>query len=160
MASQLPSGLRRTAILLTLGGLTVAGCGHTAGAATSPLSRSQWASRANAICRAALPDASHELINHLDEQHVRAHGMAVVRVGSGLDDLGPPAGTSAVAYRKMLEQYMESAVLHGEAANHLHTGDDGNAAFLYALALNKADRADVMAATLGGSSCERFGYSR
>ena len=33
MSSHLPYGLRCTAILPTLGGVAVAGCGHTAGAA-------------------------------------------------------------------------------------------------------------------------------
>jgi hypothetical protein len=169
MSFNLPSGLRRSAILLGLGALTVTGCGSAAAThADVPASAgggstsrpATWASRASAICRDALGDSSHELVNHLDEQHVRAHGMAVVRAGSALDHLGPPPGSSSATYTKMLGLYMRSALLHGEAAKSLHAHDDGNAALYYSLALNMADRADSLAMGFGASSCDRFGFSQ
>jgi hypothetical protein len=128
---------------------------RTTGAA---LAADEWASRADAICTAALSDEAHQLVGHLDAQHVRLHGRAIVAVGTGLQRLGAPAGAGA-AYPRLLKLYMRSAVYHVAALDALDKGEQGQAAEAYAIALSLADQADKLAAGLGAVGCSRFGMT-
>lgn len=158
--------------VLLLAGLVVGGCGGAARAESSPPSGPQqttvkqqstttedsgWADEANAICRRALPDGSHVLIDNLDAPHVKRHGFAIVAAGSQLETLGPPPGTDPDRYAKMIALYRKSAMYHALAIRQLDKGADANAAFLYGAALGMADRADLIAADLGATDCARFG---
>ena len=125
----------------------------------TPQTKAVWADRANSICRAALPDSSHELVNHLDAAHIRQHGMAIVAAGSRLDALGAPSGANAASYARMIDLYRRSAVDHGLAIREIRTGNDGNAAAYYSIGLALADKADAIVAGLGATDCTRFGMS-
>jgi hypothetical protein len=145
------------------GGAAQAGTGDRAAGSdrsiTSTRSRAQWSRQANQICTRALPDDGHEMVNHLDEAHIKRHGMAIVMAGSALEALGPPAGADAGTYKHMLALYESSAVRHGLALRELGDGNDGNAAMQYSLALAQADQADRLAARFGASACARFGMT-
>jgi hypothetical protein len=139
-----------------------AACGSTGSSATSAahtstVSAATWAHRANTICTSALGDDSHQLVDHLDVPHVKAHGMAIVLAGSQLDALGAPAGVDTAAYTRMLAMYKRSAIDHAIAIRMLQNGEGGNAGAAYAIALNLADRADRMAESFGAAQCDRFG---
>ena len=142
------------AVVLCATALSASGCGDSNGH-----SRAEWTTRANAICRAALPDGTHELVRHLDAAHVRQHGMSVVAAGSKLDALGAPSDGDAHAYARMIALYRRSAVDHGLAIQELRKGNDGVAAEAYAIGLAFADRADAIAARLGAGDCRRFGMT-
>jgi hypothetical protein len=126
-------------------------------AAGSSVSAPEWAHRANGICETALADDSHELVNHLDATHVKQHGMSIVMAGSQLDALGPPAGTDALSYARMVDLYKKSAIYHGIALRAFDSGENGNAALAYSLALHLADQADTLAVGFGAGECDRFG---
>jgi hypothetical protein len=126
-------------------------------AAGSSVSGPEWAHRANGVCEAALADDSHELVDHLDVTHVKQHGMSIVTAGSQLDALGPPAVTDSRSYARMVDLYKKSAIYHGIALRAFESGDNGNAALAYSLALHLADRADTLAVGFGAASCDRFG---
>jgi hypothetical protein len=145
--------------------LAVCGCGGSAASqshesTSSSPTRSDWVDRANEICRTALPDGSHELVNHLDIAHIKRHGMAVVTAGASLDALGPPADTSAKSYADMLDLYKRSAIDHGLAVQEIQHGNTANAAAYYSIGLGLADKADAIAARLGATDCGRFGMGR
>jgi hypothetical protein len=123
----------------------------------SSASAPEWADRANGICQSALADDRHELVNHLDVKHVKEHGMSVVAAGSQLDALGPPAGAEATSYARMVDLYKKSAIYHALALRAFDSGDDGNAALAYSLALKFADQADALAVGFGAAECTRFG---
>ena len=163
---------RNTALpVLLLAGLVVGGCGGAARAESNTPSGpaqttvtqqattddSGWAGKANAICRRALPDGSHVLINNLDAPHVKRHGFAIIAAGSQLETLGPPPGTDPDRYAKMIALYRKSAMYHALAIRQLDKGAAGNAAFLYGAALGMADKADGIATDLGATDCARFG---
>ena len=154
---------RPIAITLALGAAALgAACGSTSptgapAARTSTISAATWAHRADTICSGALADDSHQLVNHFDLPHIRAHGMAIVLAGSQLDALGAPAGVDTAAYARMIAMYKKSAVYHAGAIRMLQQGEGGNAGLAYALALNYADRADHMAESFGAAQCDRFG---
>ena len=116
-----------------------------------------WVHRAKGICETALADDRHELVNHLDVKHVKQHGMSVVAAGSQLDALGPPAGTDAWSYARMIGLYKKSAIYHALALRGFDSGDNGNAALAYSLALHLADQADTLAVGFGAAACDRFG---
>ena len=146
--------------------MAACGCGSAASAAPSRESSqatsgpaSGWAHRANAICRAALPDSSHELVNHLDAAHIRQHGMSIVVAGSRLDTLGAPSDAAAKPYAGMIELYRRSAIDHALAVREIRKGNDGNAAAYYSMGLALADKADAIAARFGAADCSRFGMS-
>lgn len=88
----------RSGAVAVAGVVAVAACGCGGAAASqsqgasqaTSQTRSAWADKANAICRSALPDGSHELVDHLDAAHIEQHGMAIVAAGSRLDALGGP----------------------------------------------------------------------
>jgi uncharacterized protein YceK len=158
--------------VLLLAGLVVGGCGGAARAESSPSSApkqttvtqeqsttddSGWADKANAICRRALPDGSHVLIDKLDAPHVKRHGFAIIAAGSQLETLGPPPGADSDRYAKMIALYRKSAIYHALAVRQLDKGEPGNAAFLYGAALGMADKADGIATDLGATDCARFG---
>jgi hypothetical protein len=154
-------------IALTLVAAGCGGAGDTASAvqpasttAGSSVSAPEWAGRANGICETALADDRHELVNHLDAKHVKEHGMSVVAAGSQLDALGPPAGGEAKSYARMVDLYKKSAIYHGLALRAFDSGDDGNAALAYSLALKLADQADTLAVGFGAAECNRFGMDR
>jgi hypothetical protein len=165
-----PAGVLLIAIAAGLG---APACGGSAGAGSSvgspPTSTtaavsqpsqtadSGWASSANAICRQALPDGSHVLVDHLDPAHVRQHGFAIISAGMRLQKLGPPSGGDAAGYAKMIELYRKSAIYHALVVRQLKAGNAGNAAYVYGAALSLADRADTMATELGATDCNRFG---
>ena len=160
--------------VLLIAGLVVTGCGGAARAGSSPRSGPQqtvvtqrsttddsgWADRANAICRRALPDGSHILINKLDTPHVKRRGFAIIAAGSRLEMLGPPPRTDSDRYAKMIALYRKRAIYHGLAVRQLDKGAAGNAAFLYGAALGMADKADGIATDLGATDCARFGMVR
>ena len=148
--------------------VAMAGCGGGSSASTAPSRDSshatsepapEWADRANAICRAALPDSSHELVNHLDAAHIRQHGMSIVVAGSRLDALGAPSAAAAKPYAGMIELYRRSAIDHALAVREIRKGNDGNAAAYYSMGLALADKADAIAARFGATDCSRFGMS-
>lgn len=145
------------------GGAAQAGTGDRAagsgGSSTTTTSRAQWARQADQICTKALPDDGHEMVNHLDEAHIKRHGMAIVMAGSALEALGPPAGADTGTYKHMLALYKSSAIRDGLALGELGDGNDGNAAMQYSLALAQADQADRLAVGFGASSCARFGMT-
>jgi hypothetical protein len=158
--------------VLLLAGLVVGGCGGAARAESSPSSApkqttvtqeqsttddSGWADKANAICRRALPDGSHVLIDKLDAPHVKRHGFAIIAAGSQLETLGPPTGADPDRYANMIALYRKSAIYHALAVRQLDKGAAGNAAFLYGAALGMADKADGIATDLGATDCARFG---
>jgi len=121
------------------------------------LRNSDWAQRASTICENALPDDSHQLVNHFDARHIKRHGMAIVDAGSKLDALGAPPGGDAGAYGRMIELYKRSVIYHGLALRDLAKGNDGNAAAEYAIGLDLANKADGLAMGFGAESCDRFG---
>jgi hypothetical protein len=132
--------------------------GGAALSASSPGSaNSDWAQRASTICENALPDDSHQLVNHFDARHIKRHGMAIVDAGSKLDALGAPPGGDAGAYGRMIELYKRSVIYHGLALRDLAKGNDGNAAAEYAIGLDLANKADGLAMGFGAESCDRFG---
>jgi hypothetical protein len=139
------------------GSTASAGSQSTSTTAGSSAPAPDWSVRANDICDTALADDSHELVNHLDARHVKQHGMAVVSAGSRLDALGPPAGADARSYVRMVDLYKKSAIYHGLALRAFDSGDDGNAAIAYSLALHFADQADKLAVRFGAAECNRFG---
>jgi hypothetical protein len=157
--------------VVLLAGLAVAGCGGAAGARSSATSGGPhtvatqqsrtddagWAAKANAICRRALPDGSHALIDQLDVSHVKHHGLAIVAAGSQLETLGPPPAADPDRYAAMIALYRKSAIYHALVLRQLSKGADGNAGFLYGAALGLAERADAIAADLGATDCTRFG---
>jgi hypothetical protein len=158
------------AAVVALAGAFAAGCGqagqpspasaYTAEpvSASSPGSaNSDWAQRASTICENALPDDSHQLVNHFDARHIKRHGMAIVDAGSKLDALGAPPGGDAGAYGRMIELYKRSVIYHGLALRDLAKGNDGNAAAEYAIGLDLANKADGLAMGFGAESCDRFG---
>jgi len=158
------------AALVALGCTFAAGCGaagqaapasahktDAVSAASSGSAGSGWAQRASTICENALPDDSHELVNHFDARHIRQHGMAIIDAGSKLDALGVPDGGDAVAYARMIELYKKSAIYHALALRELAKGSDGNAAAEYAIGLDLANKADGLAMGFGARSCDRFG---
>jgi hypothetical protein len=165
------SGHKAALPALLLAGLVVAGCGGAAKAESSPPSGpkqttvtqqpttddSGWADKANAICRRALPDGSHVLVDELDAPHVKQHGFAIIAAGSQLETLGPPPGADSDQYAKMIALYRKSAIYHALVVRQLDKGDAGNAAFLYGAALGMADKADGIATDLGATDCARFG---
>jgi hypothetical protein len=139
-----------------------AACGGTGASAapaahTSTLSAATGARRADVICTSALADDSHTLVDHLDAPHVKAHGMAILLAGSQLDAMGAPPGVDTVAYERMLGLYKRSAADHVIVIRMLQKSDGANAAYVYAVALYVADRADRMAESFGASKCDRFG---
>jgi hypothetical protein len=158
------------AALVALGCTFAAGCG-TAGqaapasahksdavpAASSGSGTSGWAERASTICENALPDDTHELVNHFDARHIKQHGMAVIDAGSKLDALGVPAGGDPGTYARMIKLYKKSAVYHALALRDLAKGNDGTAAAEYAIGLDLANKADGLATGFGAKSCGRFG---
>ena len=151
---------QRTAITLAAvaaGCLVGSACGGAARAGTTPPAK--WARQANEICARALPDDSHEMVDHLDSAHIKLHGMAIVMAGSALDELGPPAGADETDYEHMLALYKSSAIRHALALHELDDGNDGNAAAQYSMALAQADQADRLAVGFGASSCARFGMT-
>jgi uncharacterized protein YceK len=163
---------RLTALpVLLLAALVVGGCGGAASAESSPPSGpkqttvtqqsttddSGWADKANAICRRALPDGSHVLIDNLDAPHVKRHGFAIIAAGSQLEKLGPPPGADSDRYAKMIALYRKSAIYHALAIRQIDKGAAGNAAFLYGAALGMADKADGIATDLGATDCARVG---
>jgi len=159
---------RRSPALALTAVVAMAGCGGGSSASTAPSrdsshARSEpapaWADRANAICRAALPDSSHELVNHLDAAHIRQHGMSIVVAGSRLDALGAPSAAAAKPYAGMIELYRRSAIDHALAVREIRKGNDGNAAAYYSMGLTLADKADAIAARFGATDCSRFGMS-
>jgi hypothetical protein len=157
--------------VLLLAGLVVGGCGGAARAESSAPSGpkqttvtqqptsddSGWADKANAICRRALPDGSHELINNLDAPHVKRHGFAIIAAGSQLETLGPAQEADSDRYAKMIALYRKSAIYHALVVRQLDKGAAGDAAFLYGAALGMADKADGIATDLGATDCGRFG---
>jgi len=154
--------LALTAVVAMVG----CGCGGPASAAPSRESSqatsepaSEWVDRANAICRAALPDSSHELVSHLDAAHIRQHGMSIVVAGSRLNALGAPSAAAAKLYAGMIELYRRSAIDHALAVREIRKGNDGNAAAYYSMGLARADKADAIAARFGATDCSRFGMS-
>ncbi|HEX3330771.1 MAG TPA: hypothetical protein VHS27_12680 [Gaiellales bacterium] len=126
-------------------------------ASSSGSGNSDWAQRASTICEHALPDDSHQLVNHFDPRHIRRHGEAIIDAGSKLDALGVPAGGDAGAYGRMIELYKKSVIYHGLALRDLARGNDGNAAAEYAIGLDLANKADALAMGFGAKSCDRFG---
>ena len=139
--------------------LAACGCGGSA-VSQSGHSTSDWVDRANQICRSALPDSSHELVNHFDVAHIKRHGMAVIEAGSNLDALGAPSAADLKSYAGMLDLYKRSAIDHGLAVREIEKGDAGNAAVYYSTGLDLADKADALAAGFGATDCTRFGMGR
>ena len=155
------------AVALTLVAAGCGGAGDTASAVQqasttvgSSASAPEWVDRANGICETALADDHHELVNQLDVKHVKEHGMSVVRAGSQLDALGPPAGADAKSYARMVDLYKKSAIYHALALRAFDDDDDGNAALAYSLALQLADQADTLAVGFGAAECDRFGMDK
>jgi hypothetical protein len=143
------------------GGSAASRSGHSSPASvTTPQATSDWVDRANQICRSALPDSSHELVNHFDVAHIKHHGMAVIEAGSNLDALGAPSDTDLKSYADMLDLYRRSAIDHGLAVREIEKGDAGNAAVYYSIGLDLADKADAIAAGFGATDCTRFGMGR
>jgi hypothetical protein len=158
------------AALVALGCTFAAGCGAAGQAAPAPEHESDavpgsssgsrtsdWAKRASTICEHALPDDSHELVNHFDARHIKQHGMAVIDAGSQLDALGVPAGGDPGTYARMIKLYKKSAIYHALALRDLARGNDGTAAAEYAIGLDLANKADGLAMGFGATSCGRFG---
>ncbi len=141
----------------TAGDTASAGMHSVSTAEGSSVSAPNWAHRASRICATALADDRHELVNHLDVTHVKRHGMSVVMAGAQLDALGPPAGTDAASYARMVGLYKKSAIYHAIALRAFDSGDNGNAALAYSLALHLADQADTLAVGFGAAECDRFG---
>lgn len=141
-------------------GATASAVQTTSTTAGSSASAPEWADRANGICETALADDRHELVDHLDLKHVREHGMSVVRAGAQLDALGAPAGADATSYARMVDLYKKSAIYHAVALRAFDSGDDGNAALAYSLALHFADQADTLAVGFGAAECNRFGMDK
>jgi hypothetical protein len=75
--------------------------------------------------------------------------MAVVRAGAPLDALGPAAGADARSHARMVDLYEKSAIYHALALRAFDSGEDGNAALVYSLALHFADQADALAIGFG-----------
>ena len=57
----------------------------------------------------------------------------------------------------MVDLYKKSAIYHAVALRAFDSGDDGNAALAYSLALKFADQADALAVGFGAAECTRFG---
>jgi hypothetical protein len=151
---------RRSSLAAVFGAaLAASGCGGPAAGHTAGASRGDWAHHANAICRAALPDSTHELVRHLDAAHIERHGRSIVAAGSKLDALGAPPDADAKTYAHMIALYKRSVVDHGLAMQEIRKGNDGVAAEAYSIGLALADRADAIAARLGAGDCRRFGMT-